>query len=195
MRRTPEDYGLSPDGELGLEVDLQQTANQFDETNSLTKSAAVRTKAFWLLVIGFSLNLAALSSVLFHAIPFATEANFSRSVAAIALTVNGLGNFLSKAVWGYSLQHMAPKRLVVTAFSISSVGVGFMLIAAAVGAQAILFLGFFLYGFGFGGTIPLGESLWAYYFGRAHIGAIRGISQPLTIIGPTLGPVLGRTVV
>ena len=141
-------------------------------------------------MVGFGLNLAALSSVLFHAIPFATDADFTRSVAAVALTVNGLGNLLSKAVWGYSLQRIDPKRLVVTAFSVSSLGVSLMVLATTVGQEAILFLGFFLYGFGFGGTIPLGEFLWASYFGRAYIGAIRGISQPLTIIGPTLGPVL-----
>ncbi len=57
-------------------------------------------------------------------------------------------------------------------------------------AAALLFAGFFCYGFGFGGTIPISEYLWVSYFGRAHIGAIRGVSQPLTIIGPTIGPVL-----
>ena len=53
-----------------------------------------------------------------------------------------------------------------------------------------MFVGFFLYGFGFGGTVPLGESLWTHYFGRAHIGAVRGLGQPLALLGPTLGPVL-----
>ena len=50
-------------------------------------------------------------------------------------------------------------------------------------AAALLFAGFFCYGFGFGGTIPISEYLWVSYFGRAHIGAIRGVS-------PTIGPVL-----
>jgi len=50
--------------------------------------------------------------------------------------------------------------------------------------------GFFLYGFGFGGTIPLSESLWARYFGRAHIGSIGGITQPVRILGTAVAPVL-----
>ena len=65
-----------------------------------------------------------------------------------------------------------------------------MLLAASTGEPALLFAGFFCYGFGFGGTIPIKESLWVSYFGRAHIGAVRGIAQPLSIIGPTIAPVL-----
>jgi len=131
----------------------------------------------------------ALSSILVHAIPYITDAGFARSAAGLALTVNGLGNLLSKPVWGYSLQHIAARKLVLIAFSLSALGVGMMLGAASLGLLALL-PGFFLYGFGFGGTIPLGEFIWAHYFGRTHIGAIRGVSQPLVYIGPTLGPIL-----
>ena len=190
MRRTPEDYGWSPDGDVGRIIAREYTGSEAGETKSFTREKAIRTKGFWLLVIGFGFNQAALSSVLVHAISFATEADFSRSIAAIALTVNGLGNLLSKAVWGYTLQRVDARRLVVVAFSLAALGVSLMLAAAAVGEKSMLFLGFFLYGFGFGGTIPLSEFLWANYFGRAHIGAIRGISQPITILGPTLSPVL-----
>ncbi len=189
MRRRPEDYGLFPDGDT---APPQQETQQSDlaESHSLTTREAVRTSAFWLLLIGYGLNLAALSSVLVHAIPFATDGGFSRSIAAIALTVNGLGNLTSKGVWGYTLQRFNAKFLVVVAFSTSALGVGLMLLATGLNLQTILFIGFFLYGFGFGGTIPLGEFIWVNYFGRANIGAIRGISQPLTFLGPTFGPVL-----
>lgn len=78
----------------------------------------------------------------------------------------------------------------MAAFSLGGAGVGMMLLAASTAEPALLFAGFFCYGFGFGGTIPISEYLWVSYFGRAHIGAIRGIAQPLTIIGPTVAPVL-----
>lgn len=187
MRSTPEAYGLSPDGEAA-----PGRARQIHRPLEPTYSGlqAVRTQGFWLLLFGYSLNQAALSSVLVHAIPFATDASFARSTAALALAINGLGNLISKAVWGYGLQHFPPRRLAVTAFSLGAAGVGLMLLAASFGEPILLFVGFFCYGFGFGGTIPISEYLWVSYFGRTHIGAIRGISQPLTIIGPTIGPVL-----
>ncbi len=197
LRRSPEDAGLRPDGDSdgSGEMDGQQGA---EETPSLTRAQAVRTSGFWLLLAGYGLNWTALSSVLTHAVPFATDANFTRTAASLALAVNGLGNLLSKAVWGYCLQRFPARLLAAVAFSLGAGGVAMMLLSAALGGAAadgnlagiLLFTGFFCYGFGFGGTIPIGEYLWAGYFGRAHIGAIRGFSLPLMNVGPIVGPVL-----
>ena len=190
MRRMPEDYGLAPDGDTAGRETTESSRSPLHALPSLTRGEALRTRSFWLLVVGFTFYQAALFSVLVHAIPFATDAAFTRQSAALALTVNGLGNLLSKAVWGYSLQRVEARRLLLVASTVAALGVGFMLAAVAAGSLTLLFVGFFCYGFGFGGTIPLGESLWAAYFGRAHIGAIRGVAQPLTIIGPVFGPIL-----
>jgi sugar phosphate permease len=190
MRRTPEDYGLKPDGDEGESASNGAAASAVAEERFLTRSEAIRTRGFWLLASGFGLNQAALISVLVHAMPFATDAGFSRSIAATALAVNGFGNLASKVVWGYGLQRVQPRRLVMAAYSVSALGVGLMLVAASNGQVSVLFAGFLLYGFGFGGTIPLSEFLWAKYFGRAHIGAIRGVGLPITIVGSGVGPVL-----
>ncbi len=189
MRRTPEDAGLQPDGEPAPS-EKDGASPREKEPCSYTSSQALRSPGFWLLLLGYSMNQAALASVLAHAVPFATDASFTRRTAALALAVNGLGNLLSKAVWGYCLQRYPPRALAVTAFSLGGAGVGLMLISAATAEPAFLFAGFFLYGFGFGGTIPISESLWVGYFGRTHIGAVRGVAQPLTVIGPTVAPVL-----
>ena len=195
MRRTPEDYGMRPDGN-GDDTDAAQSPRSPSAgfapspTGSLTRSQALRTSGFWLLTLGFGLNFAAMTAILIHAIPFATEAGFSRAVASAALAVNGLGNLSSKAFWGYGLQRLDARLLAATAYTISSAGVALMIVAGATGQSAILFPAFFLYGFGFGGTIPLSEFLWARYFGRGHIGAIRGIGNPIAVVGTGVGPVL-----
>ncbi len=190
MRRTPEDHGLLPDGDSGEPPSLPNQTTTAADTHSFTRREAVRTSAFWLLLIGFAFNMAALISILVHAIPLLTDAGFSRTIAASALATNGLGNLASKAVWGYGLQRIHPRPLVITAFTTSAIGVILILIAAETGLYIILFPAFFLYGFGFGGTIPLGEFTWAKYFGRRHIGAIRGIGNPVAILFSGLGPIL-----
>ena len=195
MRRTPEDYGMRPDGN-GDDTDAAQSPRSPSAgfapspTGSLTRSQALRTSGFWLLTLGFGLNFAAVTAILIHAIPFATEAGFSRAVASAALAVNGLGNLSSKAFWGYGLQRFDARLLAATAYTISSAGVALMIVAGATGQSAVLFPALFLYGFGFGGTIPLSEFLWARYFGRGHIGAIRGIGNPIAVVGTGVGPVL-----
>ena len=190
MRRTPEDYGLLPDGDLDESAYQPSQSTRTVEPYSFTRWEAVRTSGFWLLLFGFAFNMAALISILVHAIPLLTESGFSRAIAASALAVNGLGNLASKAIWGYGLQRVHPRLLVLAAFMVSATGVILILVATATGLYLILFPAFFMYGFGFGGTIPLGEFTWAKYFGRRHIGAIRGIGNPVAILFSGLGPIL-----
>ena len=188
MRRTPEDYGLKPDG--NSDESEQKGMEQPEEVPSLTRSEAITTRSFWLLVIGFGLNSAALASLLVHAIPVATEAGFSRNIAAIALTIAGIGNLASKFVWGFSLQRFEPRTLALIAFSISATSVGLIIVSSSTSQTSILLAAFLFWGFGFGATIPLSGFLWAKYFGRHHIGSIKGVGQALTTIGIFLGPVL-----
>ncbi len=189
MRRTPEDHGLLPDG-----IDDYDDPSFLDipesEFRPLNRSEAINTSSFWFLAFGFTLIAAGLACVLIHAIPFSQESGFARTVGAIGISVNGLANLSSKPVWGFAMQRFHPKFLVMVAYSISSIGVSLMLLSGPISLIPMLLAGFFLYGFGFGGTIPLSESLWARYFGRAHIGSIRGITQPIRILGTAVAPVL-----
>lgn len=195
MRRRPEDYGLRPDGvEPGAQAGGGRTAAEAqaqDAENSYTRGEALRTPAIWLLITGYGLNVMALTAVLVHAIPFMTDNGFTRTEAALALAVNGGANLSSKFAWGYFLQRVHVRYLGATALSIGATGVVTMLVAAQLGALPLMFLGFFFWGFGFGGTVPLSEFIWAKYFGREHIGAVRGVAAPFTIAFGALGPILG----
>jgi len=68
------------------------------------------------------------------------------------------------------------------AFGVSATGVMLILTAGSFDLGLILMVGFFLYGFGFGGTIPLSTFTWARYFGRGHIGAIQGAGNPISVL-------------
>ena len=189
MRRTPEDHGLLPDG-IDDYDDHGSSDMPESEFRPFNRSEAIKTGSFWLLVFGFTFIAAGLACVLIHAIPFSQESGFARTVGAIGISVNGLANLSSKPVWGFAMQRFHSRFLVMAAYTISSIGVSLMLVSGPISLIPMLLAGFFLYGFGFGGTIPLSESLWARYFGRAHIGSIRGITQPVTILGTAVAPVL-----
>jgi MFS family permease len=56
----------------------------------------------------------------------------------------------------------------------------------------IMFLSMAIFGLGIGGMMFLQTYIWADYFGRAHLGKIRGIVMPVTlIIGGAGAPVAG----
>ena len=191
MRRQPEDHGLLPDGDQ-TDPKIEEPPTKMTSSNerSLTLGHAVRTRAFWQLMIGFGLNQAALTSVLIHAFPFVTESGFDRNVAAVGLSIIGLGNLVSKVAWGWGLGRFNPRLLVPVAFCMSATGATLILTAGSLGLWALLMVGSFLYGFGFGGTVPLSEFTWARYFGRGHIGAIRGAGNPLALLMSAAAPVL-----
>ncbi len=196
MRRSPEDYGMLPDGDdpAGAADRGQPAASvgaaDADAANSYTRAEAVRTSGLWLLTLGFGLNLTAMSSILLHGIPFMTDAGFTRTEASIGFAVNGFANLVSKFFWGWGLERFHARHLSTGAFMSSGTGAALMLIAAQTESLPVMFLGFFAWGFGFGGTIPLGEFLWAKYYGRRHIGAVRSVGVPFTIIFGSAGPIL-----
>ena len=194
MRRQPEDMGLLPDGahlsgDSGVAEERTRAALAADDLQTHTRRQAMATPGFWLLALGYGLNTAALGSVVLYAIPFATSVGFARSVAAAGLGINGVGNLTAKAVWGWGLQRYDARRLAGAAFSTSALGVLLMVVAGEAHNTLLLMIGFYLYVFGYGGTIPIGSFLWARYFGRRHIGAIRGVGRPITLVFSTSGPI------
>lgn len=196
MRRQPEDVGLLPDGisrGSGAGAERARAAVASDDRQTHTRSQAIRTPGFWLLTLGYGLNAVALGSVSFYAIPFASSIGFTRLIGATGMTINGFGNLTAKGVWGYGLQKIDPRRLAGAAFCTSATGVLLMVLSSNLESVPVLWAGFFLYGLGFGGTIPISEFLWARYFGRRHIGAIRGVGRPLSLVFSLGAPVaIGR---
>ena len=98
MRRRPEDYGMLQDGtKHGVgQRDVRSTRaieqQRLDATNSYTRGEALRTRAIWLLIIGYALHTLAILAVLVHAIPFMTDSGFTRTEAALAIAWNGGAN-------------------------------------------------------------------------------------------------------
>ncbi len=196
MRRQPEDHGLLPDGAIEGESDPAQIAEAArDFAESLTRNQAMRTSAMWLLVVAFGFAQVGLISLLFHSIPFLTDSGFSRPQAALLVSAQGTAALLSKFLWGWWMQRFSPKSLAALTFVISGAAVLGMVPAAQSGSFEAMFALFVLWGLGIGGMLPLSEFIWAAYFGRRHLGAVRGAAMPLTILFTIPGPLLAASYV
>ena len=82
MRRQPEDYGLQPDGRASQSTEARALASA-DYENSLTRGEAVRTQAFYVIVVAFGLSIIGIFAILTQTIPFLTDAGFSTGTAAL----------------------------------------------------------------------------------------------------------------
>jgi len=188
MRRQPEDYGLLPDGRLSdAPPSAANTAAlaelERDFLNSYTRAEAIRTPGVWLITVGMGFFGAAMTAVLTHGIPFMTDAGLTRTEASVGVAVAGLANLLSKFAWGWSLRRFETRVLFAGAFGACGLGTLIMLIASRLDAPLVpMYAGFFAWGFGFGGGIPLSEYIWARYYGRRYIGAVRSVGVPIGIV-------------
>jgi MFS transporter, OFA family, oxalate/formate antiporter len=191
MRRAPEDYGLHPDGDAPLTpVSGTASALSLVDEDHWTRHEAVRTAALWLLIISFGIANTGLGSLIIHLIPFLTDAGFSTSSAAILFSIHAWGAFLCKPVWGLLMGHTHARYLSAVSFLMSATAVVGLLVSADRQAW-IPCAGFlFLWGLGIGGAIPLQETVWASYYGRRHLGKIRAVAMPFTIIFSAMGPKL-----
>ncbi|MBM3140915.1 MAG: MFS transporter, partial [Chloroflexi bacterium] len=189
MRRQPEDHGLHPDGKSADEIQRgggQAAARDFD--NSFTRREALRTPALYMIVLAFGLGSVGLGAMLLQTIPFLTDEGFSRGTAALMSSVMSFPALVSKPVWGFLMDKWEPKRLAAVGFSMSGVAILVILWATKAHAMAPLVVGFLVMGWGFGGQIPLQETIWASYFGRRYLGAVRSAAMPFTLFLGAGGP-------
>ncbi len=191
MRRAPEDYGLFPDGKSPVQVAAGggQKAS-LDFASSLTRSEALRTFAFYMLVLAFGMFGLTIGVMLLHTIPFMTDAGYSRSTAAFMITLASIPALVSKPFWGLLMDKTDPKRLAsISAFV---TGLSILLITSSVrsGTDAGAYAGFLLLGFGWGGMIPLQELIWATFFGRRYLGSVRSAGLPFSLFLGAGAPLL-----
>ena len=96
IKKSPSEVGLSADGEPlpASSPDNQQNDNveQSLMLEGWPLAAAMRTRQFWGLVLGFSLGSVSMMGVLQHQVPLITSKGISAAVAASALGLTaGLG--------------------------------------------------------------------------------------------------------
>jgi MFS transporter, OFA family, oxalate/formate antiporter len=182
MRRAPGDYGLHPDGKSDAQIRAGAGAMAARElASSMTRAQAFRMPVFYLLVLAFGLLTINITVVLLHGIPYLLDAGFSPSVAAGAMFVTSVPAMVTKPVWGYLIDRYEGRYLA----AIGGFATGSALVAIVATVQARSQLGvyfaFALLGFGWGGLIPIQEVIWARFFGRRHLGAVRSAALPFAL--------------
>ncbi len=182
MRRAPEDYGLYPDGRNDEEMKGRAGAVQAaDFNNSFTRSEALRTPALYLIVLAFGLGGVGLGTMLLQTQAFLTDQNYSVAVAAGLSSLMSFFALISKVGWGWMADRIEPKRLAAMSFVLSGCSISAVVFAAEARSMIPLAISFAAVGWGFGGQIPLQETIWGSYFGRRYLGSVRSVAMPIAL--------------
>jgi MFS family permease len=195
MRRRPEDYGMLPDGDdPDSPVDTSMLQVTARTEVQWTRAEAVRTRAFWLLVVAFCLSSLGTGAFSLHTISYLQDSGYSASEAAARFSLVYLFTASTRPIWGGIMQRVAPRYCAAMGFMTTAVCTGGMIYALNAGSGLLLYAFMIGWGTGFGGYVPLQELIWATYFGRVHIGRVRAVAIPLLGMTQAVGPQLAARV-
>jgi MFS family permease len=151
-------------------------------------STAMRTSAFWLLVLGHGSALVAISAVSLHLVPLLTHHHgFSLTVSGVAVAVMSVAQLLGQVVTGLVADRLDKRWLAAGCMVVHTA----VLLALAVGSGLVLIVvAVVVHGLAWGLRGPVMASLRADYFGTGAFGAIMGWSMGFVSLGLVLGPLL-----
>lgn len=180
VRRSPESIGVLPDG-----VPEHVTTSADSTEPSWTLAEAMRTRSFWLLLAATASNSLVGTALIFHQVDIFASRGIGAGISASVLGVMGPASFTGVMVAG-ALADRFPNRYLLTVGQL-------MLIAAMVmvtnitGAWQAMLYGLLL-GFASGFIMNASIVIWPNYFGRSHIGSIRGVVSAMMVAAAALGP-------
>ena len=156
------------------------------ETN-FTLAQALHTRAFW-LVCGFAaMNYMSQGGISLHQVPHFIHQGIAAPLAALTASIYAFAQIPGGLFWS-ALARRVPVRylLAVAALLIAAGAVGISVSSTFVTAIATSGL----MGFAVGGLHLLVRLTWADYYGRQHLGSIRGVTLAAQVSGQAMGPVI-----
>ena len=191
MRRRPEDYGQTVDGDPPSAT--AAAAPQATEAEpEFTARQALHTSSFWLLSLVHASALLVVGTVLVHQIPHMVEGvglspTKAGSVVGVLVVVVMCGQLLG----GWVGDRVNKRLIIFAAMWVHAVAmVVFAYAESAVGAVVFAVL----HGAAWGVRGTLINSIRADYFGRRSYATISGFSSLLIMVGMTSGPVFSGIV-
>ena len=189
LRRQPEDMGLRPDGADDDPTPAQQTAAQASQRArpdvSMSLHEVLQYPAFFLLTASVMLTSFAQPSLNLHTIPYLTDQGVGAGTAAAVLTVWAVFGGIGSLALGFLVERYGIRGIM--AVNQAVIAAGFVLLFLVDSPGSALVWGAYM-GLVQGGNFFLQPVLFADYFGRESLGAIRGVVWLVQMLAHASGP-------
>ncbi len=180
FRDRPELFGLRPDGHV-RDSDTHEPVRE----EEWTLQEARRTAMFWVLVVGSLLPSAFGTGLLFHHFSIMAHNGLDRvGAATVFIPIAGVAAATNLAS-GMLLDRVQPRQMLSVSLCLLTLC---LLAAPRINSQEMAWAYGALQGMMQGMQGAIGGTAWAYYFGRANHGAIRGFVFTILVGGSALGP-------
>ena len=154
----------------------------------LTVSQALRTTQFAALALTYFACCAAHSGPIFHMVTNAIDHGVAAMAAATVLSAASLASLSGKVICGLVADRVGAKRTLLAGLALQAVAVGLYLFTSELAGFYAVAL---VFGFAYGGVMPLYAILVREYFGARIMGTVFGAVAFASTLGMALGPLAG----
>jgi MFS family permease len=154
----------------------------------LTVAQALRTPQFAALAVAYFACCAAHSGPIFHMVTNVIDHGISAMTATTVLSVASLASLSGKIICGLVADRVGAKRTLVAGLALQAAAVSLYLFTRELAGFYAVAL---IFGFAYGGIMPLYAILVREYFGERIMGAAFGAVAFVSTLGMALGPWAG----
>ncbi len=186
-REHPRDVGQVRDGVVGRnqgDPRSEAFAAMLCDERSYDLSTAMQTRAFWIIIVATSMWSMIGTGLIFHLDSLLGSRGLSALEIAWATPVMALCMAAMQLVGGRLADRVPPGRMGAAALAL----VAGACVAFAVGRGGALVAAYGVYGLGQGIMSLVSTTIWARFYGRAHLGRIRGTALTAAISASAVGP-------
>ena len=153
-----------------------------------TAAQAFRTPQFAAIAVTHFACCAAHSGPIFHMVTNAMDHGITAMAAATVFSVAGVGSLTGKIVCGLVADRIGAKRMLLTGLALQAFAIS---LYTVIGELASFYALALLFGFSYGGVMPLYAIVVREYFGARIMGTAFGAVGFVATLGMALGPVAG----
>ena len=186
FRNRPEEVGQAKDGDRVKHIDTE-AAHAHDLAVSYTLRQAMCTGAFWGLVSSVALWACLNTSIMFHIVPLLEARGLTSSEAAVLFPIFAVSLAVMHVVGGY-LADRLPFNAMLAGAVMCMIGVFGLF--AFVHQSWMVYPAGLLMGVTQGTLVAVISPATPRFFGRAHIGKIRGVMATIFVSSTSVGPVI-----
>lgn len=187
IRRRPEDVGLKPDGLDPVPASASANVQTQEPVHDWTVQEALRSRAFWLVTLGFALTMLPASSLFIHMSSYVQSKGFSLEEGAAAVSIYGLAAVMGRFVWGFSVGRIGLRRSLVVWGLLY--GISIILYALPTSLIAI-YVTTVLLGLAVAGSLQFRAQTYPDYFGRQIVGSLIGYSSAIGTLSAAAAPLI-----
>ena len=179
--------GLLPDGVVfpSSNDDLGDPHQLIVAEQNWTLQEAMKVRQFWLILLCVAIPSMVNTGITFHLISIMGESDLRASTAAFILSLMALVGFPCTLLSGFIVERIQVNKILAFTFAGELI---FLLVLLNMNSIYWAILFGVIWGI-VGGFERIALSIvWPNYFGRVHLGSIKGIAMTATLIGSAFGP-------